>query len=142
MDRKYKNLCSPLKVGKTVFRNRMFSAPMGGTDISNDGCIGDKSKSFYELRAKGGAAVVTVSELMVHPARQNQGLGTRLLLAVEQFYPGKRYELFTSSKSAGNIRLYEKLGYTVFAEKQSTGALRFVYLEKGAVGTEAPTTQT
>ncbi|MBQ6451940.1 MAG: FAD-dependent oxidoreductase [Solobacterium sp.] len=68
MDRKYKNLCSPLKVGKTVFRNRMFSAPMGGTDISNDGCIGDKSKSFYELRAKGGAAVVTVSELMVHPA--------------------------------------------------------------------------
>ncbi len=68
MDRKYKNLCSPLRIGKTVFRNRMFSAPMGGTDISNDGCIGDKSKSFYELRAKGGAAVVTVSELMVHPA--------------------------------------------------------------------------
>ena len=41
---------------------------MGGTDIANDGCIGDKSKSFYELRAKGGAAAVTVSECMVHPA--------------------------------------------------------------------------
>lgn len=45
----------------------MFSAPMGGTDITNDGCIGPKSTAFYELRAKGGAAAVTVSECMVHP---------------------------------------------------------------------------
>ncbi len=68
MERKYKNLTSPLVIGRTTFRNRMCSAPMGGTDITNDGCIGDKSKAFYELRAKGGAAVVTVSECMVHPA--------------------------------------------------------------------------
>ena len=46
----------------------MFSAPMGGTDISNDGCIGPKSTAFYELRGKGGAGAVTVSECMVHPA--------------------------------------------------------------------------
>ncbi len=46
----------------------MFSAPMGGTDITNDGCIGPKSTAFYELRSKGGAAAVTVSECMVHPA--------------------------------------------------------------------------
>lgn len=45
----------------------MFSAPMGGTDITNDGCIGPKSTAFYELRGKGGAAAVTVSECMVHP---------------------------------------------------------------------------
>lgn len=67
MERKFKHLTSPLVVGKTTFRNRICSAPMGGTDITNDGCIGDKSKAFYELRAKGGAAVVTVSECMVHP---------------------------------------------------------------------------
>lgn len=40
---------------------------MGGTDITNDGCIGPKSTAFYELRARGGAAAVTVSECMVHP---------------------------------------------------------------------------
>ena len=40
---------------------------MGGTDITNDGCIGPKSTAFYELRAKGGAGAVTVSECMVHP---------------------------------------------------------------------------
>lgn len=68
MEKNYPHLCAPLTVGRTVFRNRIFSAPMGGTDIANDGCIGDKSKSFYELRAKGGAAAVTVSECMVHPS--------------------------------------------------------------------------
>ena len=68
MDRKYPLLSSPITIGGIMFRNRMFSAPMGGTDIANDGCIGPKSAAFYELRAKGGAAAVTVSELMVHPA--------------------------------------------------------------------------
>ena len=67
MERKYPHLCSPITLGRTTFRNRMFSAPMGGTDIANDGCIGPKSTAFYELRAKGGAGAVTVSELMVHP---------------------------------------------------------------------------
>ena len=66
MDRRFPHLCSPITLGRTTFRNRMFSAPMGGTDIANDGCIGPKSIAFYELRAKGGAAAVTVSELMVH----------------------------------------------------------------------------
>lgn len=68
MERKYPHLCSPITLGRTTFRNRMFSAPMGGTDITNDGCIGPKSTAFYELRAKGGAGAVTVSECMVHPA--------------------------------------------------------------------------
>ena len=66
MERQYKHLSSPITIGQKTFRNRMFSAPMGGTDITNDGCIGPKSTAFYELRAKGGAAAVTVSECMVH----------------------------------------------------------------------------
>ncbi len=67
MERKYPHLTSPITVVGVTFRNRMFSAPMGGTDITNDGCIGPKSTAFYELRAKGGAGAVTVSECMVHP---------------------------------------------------------------------------
>jgi len=67
MERKYKNLCRPIRLGNVTFRNRMFSAPMGGTDITKDGCIGRGSTAFYELRAKGGAGAVTVSECMVHP---------------------------------------------------------------------------
>lgn len=67
VERKFKHLSSPITIGRITFKNRMFSAPMGGTDITNDGCIGPKSTAFYELRAKGGAGAVTVSECMVHP---------------------------------------------------------------------------
>ena len=67
MLKKFPNLCAPIKLAGVTFRNRIFSAPMGGTDITNDGCIGIKSTAFYELRAKGGAGAVTVSECMVHP---------------------------------------------------------------------------
>ena len=68
MNRKFPNLSKPITLGRITFKNRMFSAPMGGTDITNDGCIGPKSVGFYELRAKGGAGAVTISECMVHPA--------------------------------------------------------------------------
>ena len=63
----YPILTSPIKIGNVTFRNRMFSAPMGATDITADCCLGPRSVGFYELRAKGGAAAVTVSELVVHP---------------------------------------------------------------------------
>ncbi|MDO4848924.1 MAG: FAD-dependent oxidoreductase [Coriobacteriia bacterium] len=65
---KYPHLSAPITIAGQTFANRMFSTPMGGTDITNDGCIGPKSTAFYELRAWGGAAAVTVSECMVHPA--------------------------------------------------------------------------
>ena len=64
---KYPLLTSPIQLGRTIFRNRMFSAPMGATDITADCSPGPRVQGFYELRAKGGAAAVTVSELVVHP---------------------------------------------------------------------------
>lgn len=67
MERKYPNLCKPIQIGNVYFRNRMFGAPMGGTDITADCTVGPASTAFYELRAKGGAASVTVSEVVVHP---------------------------------------------------------------------------
>ena len=53
---KYPNLTSPIQLGKVTFRNRIFSAPMGATDITADCCPGPRTQGFYELRAKGGAA--------------------------------------------------------------------------------------
>lgn len=73
---------------------------------------------------------VYIGKLMVHPEKQGQGIGTRLLAAIENEYPQQRYELFTSSKSIKNIELYEKSGYKIFREKQITDELKFVYLEK------------
>ena len=67
MQEMYPNLCSPITIGNVTFRNRMFSAPMSGAEITADCCIGRSATAFYELRAKGGAANVTVSEVMVDP---------------------------------------------------------------------------
>lgn len=67
MKRDYPNLCKPLALGDVVLRNRMASAPMGATDITAEGTPGLRTQGFYEARARGGAASVTVSELVVHP---------------------------------------------------------------------------
>jgi len=65
--RKYPSLSSPLKIGNVVLRNRMISAPMSFPDIPKDGALTASSAAFYELRARGGAAAVTISECVVHP---------------------------------------------------------------------------
>lgn len=67
MSPKYPHLSSPITIGRVTFRNRMFAAPIGGTDITADCCVGPRTPAFYEMRAKGGAAAVTASELVVHP---------------------------------------------------------------------------
>lgn len=67
---------------------------------------------------------------MVHPEMQKKGIGTKLLLEIENEYPSQRYELFTSTKSISNIRLYKRLGYKIFKEESVSQELQFVYLQK------------
>lgn len=67
MKRKFPNLFSPLKIGNVTLKNRIISAPMTFPILTADGCLTPEAIAFYELRAKGGAAVVTVSELIVQP---------------------------------------------------------------------------
>ena len=66
MNRKYPALFSPIKIGGLTLKNRIASAPMTYPVLTADGCLTPEAIAFYELRAKGGAAVVTVSELIVH----------------------------------------------------------------------------
>jgi len=66
MHHDYPALCSPLHLrGGVTLRSRMCSAPMGFPDLTEDGCLTEGAIAFYENRAKGGAAVVTVSEACV-----------------------------------------------------------------------------
>lgn len=74
MIRKFPHLCSPIQIGNVTLRNRMASAPTGGTDVTPEGGIGRRSTAFYELKAKGCAAVVTVGEVVVHPETDNSPL--------------------------------------------------------------------
>ncbi len=73
---------------------------------------------------------VFVGKLMTHPMYRGRGYGTLMLREIESLFPHKRYELFTSSKSLNNIRLYENVGYREFARKTISDDLVFVYMEK------------
>lgn len=82
------------------------------------------------IRAYLDKGTVYIGKLIVHPKQQNKGIGTKLLLEIEKEYPSQRYELFTSTKSISNIRLYKKLGYKVFKTVAVSEKVQFVYLEK------------
>ncbi|MCR5166133.1 MAG: GNAT family N-acetyltransferase [Oscillospiraceae bacterium] len=92
--------------------------------------VDDIGNIIGSVRAKELNGTVYVGKLMVHPDHRCKGYGSTLLLEIENCYPDKRYELFTSTRSIDNIRLYEKMGYTIFDRKPVNDELVFVYLEK------------
>lgn len=92
--------------------------------------VDENNTIIGSVRAYYDKGTVYIGKLMVHPSKQRQGIGTQLLIAIENEFPKQRYELFTSSKSKKNMELYEKLGYKIFSERQIDDELKFVYFEK------------
>lgn len=92
--------------------------------INNEGHIIGSVRGHIE------GNTLLVGKLMVEPEYQGKGIGTQLLAELEKVCPQPRYELYTSDKSLKNIRLYERMGYVRFKEKDISSDLRFVYLEK------------
>ena len=91
----------------------------------------DKDTIIGSVRAEERDGTVYIGKLMVHPYHRNKGYGSSLLSEIEKCFPDRRYELFTSTRSLDNIRLYRKLGYRIFARKAVNDELEFVYMEKG-----------
>lgn len=87
-------------------------------------------KIIGSVRAAEKDGTVYIGKLMVHPDFRRKGYGTMLLAEIESCFPERRYELFTSTKSTDNIRLYQKSGYTVFDSRAFNDEITFVYLEK------------
>ena len=92
--------------------------------VEDDGTIIGSVRAYE----KDGTAYI--GKLMVHPDHRCKGYGSALLTEIEKCFPGKRYELFTSTRSVDNIRLYEKMGYVIFDRKEVNEELVFVYMEK------------
>ncbi len=92
--------------------------------------LSERNEIIGSVRASREEDSVYIGKLIVHPDRQREGIGTRLLLEIEKEYPAQRYELFTSSKSERNIALYQQLGYDIYKEKKITEELKLIYLQK------------
>ncbi|MBE5800888.1 MAG: GNAT family N-acetyltransferase [Clostridiales bacterium] len=92
--------------------------------------VNEQDEIIGSVRAYQEQQSVYIGKLMVHPMEQKKGIGTKLLLEIEKLYPNLRYELFTSTKSISNIRLYERLGYKIFRKETLSEELQFAYLEK------------
>jgi ribosomal protein S18 acetylase RimI-like enzyme len=78
-----------------------------------------------------------IGRLCVHPRMRRHGLGSRLVLSMEQALvsgdvPVQSYRLFTDRRSVGNLRLYQRLGYRQTEVEQPSGSLGFIGMEKQA----------
>jgi len=89
------------------------------------------SKLVGSVRARSVDGVCHVGRLIVTPELQGHGVGTMLMRAIESAFPERPvFELFTGSRSEGNLRLYERLGYTRTREKKLSPGVTLIFLEK------------
>lgn len=104
------------------------------TDEFNNGVIlklvTEEDIIIGSVRANLKDKTAYIGKLMVHPDYRCKGLGSKLLTEIENCFPQKRYELFTSTKSVDNIRLYQKMGYVIFDQKEVSDGLVFIYMQK------------
>ena len=67
------------------------------------------------VRAVRSDAAVEVGRLMTAPDLTGQGIGSRLMDAVEAALDGQAIELHTGARSETNIAFYERRGYRIVA---------------------------
>ena len=63
---KYPHLFSPIKIGETVVKNRIFMPPLS-TNLGNKGYVTDELVEHYKARAKGGVGLFVTEVVTVEP---------------------------------------------------------------------------
>lgn len=65
----FPHLLMPGRIGKLDLRNRMVMSPMGSNFAEDNGYCGERIQAYYEVRAAGGAGLVTMGVCSVaYPA--------------------------------------------------------------------------
>jgi 2,4-dienoyl-CoA reductase-like NADH-dependent reductase (Old Yellow Enzyme family)/pyruvate/2-oxoglutarate dehydrogenase complex dihydrolipoamide dehydrogenase (E3) component len=70
---KYPHLFSPIQLGNTLFRNRIFASPTGVSYSDPRHRPINETICYYERKAKGGAASVCVGDVMVDAEHSQHG---------------------------------------------------------------------
>lgn len=66
--KKYPHLFAPIRIGNLRLKNRIIAAPTSPSMITTDGHFTPEMIAYLEEKARGGAAVVTYGEGIVHSA--------------------------------------------------------------------------
>ena len=91
----------------------------------------DGASLVGSVRAREANGLCQIGRLIVSPEQQGQGVGTMLMRHIEAEFPRARvFELFTGSRSEGNLRLYQRLGYSRTREKILSPTITLEFLEK------------
>lgn len=71
MNSDYPHLCRPIKIGTLTLKNRIVAAPSSQGDVNADGTLNEHNIAYYARKARGGCALVTVGDGIVHPTGQD-----------------------------------------------------------------------
>ena len=84
---KYPHVFEPITIAGTVFKNRIFCAPTGFIDVDKEGTYLGDAVSYYERKAMGGAATVTLGEMNISAKGAGNGYCVKLdnMYGLEQF---------------------------------------------------------
>jgi len=63
----YEQLLTPIDLGPTRIRNRIFIPPHG-TTLGHQGVVTDDLIAYHETRAKGGVGLIIMESMTVHPS--------------------------------------------------------------------------
>lgn len=80
-------LFEPAQLGSLALKNRLVMAPMGSNYAEVDGTCGERIQAYYEARARGGAALLTMGVVSVaFPAGTAEPF--QVGLSEDKFIPG------------------------------------------------------
>ena len=101
------------------FENRLILKAVSGQEL------------LGSVRARPFGSSIKIERLIVAPAARRQGLATILMRAIESDFPeAESFELFTGSRSEGNIRFYQRLGYDIAREEVVSPKVTLVFMPK------------
>ena len=66
MNNQYQHLFTPIQIGNTTIKNRIFMPPLS-TNLADKGYVTDALVKHYEARAKGGVGLIVTEVTTVEP---------------------------------------------------------------------------
>ena len=74
----FPHLYEPIQIAGLRLKNRLISSPTSQADVQPDGTLGVHNIAYFGHKAKGGAALVTVGDGIVHPTGQDHPTQVKL----------------------------------------------------------------